>query len=110
MQHLRFEGEAVASVGVAHPPRTRRWLGAAASALETDLYVLPHYAESFTKARRVRRSRFLEHRQHHFLRQTTDLVASRAGGLDDGFQSRVFLNERAQPKSAFVGFRVWKRL
>lgn len=37
MQHLRFEGEAVASVGVAHPPRTRRWLGAAASALETDL-------------------------------------------------------------------------
>lgn len=32
MQHLRFEGEAVASVGVAHPPRTRRWLGAAGSA------------------------------------------------------------------------------
>lgn len=40
MQHLRFEGEAVASVGVAHPPRTRRWLGAAASALETAVVLL----------------------------------------------------------------------
>lgn len=40
MQHLRFEGEAVASVGVAHPPRTRRWPGAAASALESDLLLL----------------------------------------------------------------------
>lgn len=31
-----FEGEAVASAGVAHPPRVRRWPGAAAFALKFD--------------------------------------------------------------------------
>lgn len=42
---------------------------------------LPHYAELFTNARRVPRSGFLEHRQHHFLRQAADLVALPSGGL-----------------------------
>ncbi|WP_179213970.1 hypothetical protein [Rhizobium sullae] len=47
---------------------------------------------------------------HHFPRQPAHLVAGRPGFFDDGFECGIFLEERAEPQRALVGFRMRKAL
>jgi hypothetical protein len=79
MTSLQSEGEALASVGVAHPPRMRRWPGAAASAFK------PCALDTFARLMRANMLRRAILQPKHALRkkQAHGRMAPQASCMED---------------------------